>query len=139
MYMPAHLRATTDLTEFYEKPPQEMSRYELQELEHMMRLAENNEDEVDDDTLVGEQLDENGNPISKLDLFRATDEFKHLAQEVKKIQPMRIGVFKRYWDKFKFNKKRREVMVSMFDETDKQVEFYLQEDFKSWREEIEGA
>ena len=52
---------------------------------------------------------------------------------------MRIGVFKRYWDKFKFNKKRREVMVSMFDETDKQVEFYLQEDFKSWRDEIEGA
>jgi len=85
MYMPAHLRATTDLTEFYEKPPQDMSRYELQELEHMMRLAENNEEEAEDETLAVEQLDEDGNPISKLDLFRATDEFKLLAAEVKKI------------------------------------------------------
>lgn len=54
MYMPAHLRATTDMTEFYEKPPQDMSRYELQELEHMLRLAENNEEDADDDTLAVE-------------------------------------------------------------------------------------
>ena len=32
MYTPAHVKATTDLSAFYEKPPQEMSRYELQEL-----------------------------------------------------------------------------------------------------------
>lgn len=29
MYTPAHLKATTDMSEFYEKPPHEMSRYEL--------------------------------------------------------------------------------------------------------------
>ena len=52
---------------------------------------------------------------------------------------MRIGIFKRYWDKFKFNKKRREKLVEMFDETDKQIEFYLVDEFKSWRDEIEGA
>ena len=29
VYTPASIRATTDLTEFYEKGPSEMSRYEL--------------------------------------------------------------------------------------------------------------
>lgn len=29
MYVPAHVRANSDLSEFYEKPPNEMSRYEL--------------------------------------------------------------------------------------------------------------
>ena len=76
MYTPAHLRSTTDLTEFYEKPPQEMSGYELQELEHMMRLAENNEDDEDDEE-PQEAFDEDGNAISKLELFRATEEFKN--------------------------------------------------------------
>jgi hypothetical protein len=118
MYTPAHLRSTTDLTEFYEKPPQEMSRYELQELEHMMRLAENNEEDENDIEAL-EEFDEDGNSVSKLELFRASEEFKASADEIRKIQPMRIGIFKRYWSKFKFNKKRREVMVNMFDETDK--------------------
>jgi hypothetical protein len=44
---------------------------------------------------------------------------------VRKLQPTRIGVFKRYWEKFKYNKGRREVLVEMFDETDKQIEIYL--------------
>lgn len=52
---------------------------------------------------------------------------------------MRIGVFKRYWDKFKLNKRRRELLAEMFDETDGQVEFYLGDEFVSWRDEIEGA
>jgi hypothetical protein len=52
---------------------------------------------------------------------------------------MRIGVFKRYWDKFKFNKRRRELLCEMFDETDLQVEFYLGQEYVSWRDEIEGA
>jgi hypothetical protein len=46
---------------------------------------------------------------------------------------MRIGVLKRYWEKFKFNKSRRENMIEMFDESDKQIEFYLGDDFKAGR------
>ena len=120
MYTPAHLRATTDMSEFYERAPHEMSRYELQELENIIRLAETDEmgDDSDDESFA-DSIDENGNLVTKLDKFRATDGFKEAAAEVRKIQPMRIGIFKRYWDKFKFNKKRREKLVEMFDETDK--------------------
>ena len=52
---------------------------------------------------------------------------------------MRIGVFKRYWSRFKYNKKRREILMDMFDASDKQAEFYYGEGFKSWRDEIEGV
>jgi hypothetical protein len=52
---------------------------------------------------------------------------------------MRIGIFKRYWTKFKYNKKRREHLVELFNETDKQIEFYMGDKFKSWMEEIEGS
>jgi len=52
---------------------------------------------------------------------------------------MRIGVFKRYWDKFKYNKTRREYLIGMFDETDKQIEFYLGDDYKNWRDELPGT
>lgn len=40
MYTPAHIRQKVDLSEFYEKIPAEMSRYELQELETAIRLME---------------------------------------------------------------------------------------------------
>jgi len=43
MYCPAHLKATTDFSEFYEKAPAEMSRYELQELGEILRLEEEEE------------------------------------------------------------------------------------------------
>ena len=44
VYTPAHIRQTTDMSLFYEKPPAEMSRYELQELEQFMREEELGED-----------------------------------------------------------------------------------------------
>jgi len=31
---------------------------------------------------------------------------------------MRIGVFKRYWEKYKWNKDKRESLIEMFDEAD---------------------
>jgi hypothetical protein len=52
---------------------------------------------------------------------------------------MRIGVFKRYWDKFKYNKSRREYLINLFDDTDKQIEFYIGDDYKNWRDEIPGT
>ena len=115
MYTPAAVRAVTDFSEFYEKAPHEMSRYELNELERIIRIEDGLENEEEE---ILEEFDENGEPISKIDIFKKSDEYFELRAQIKKIQPTRIGVFKRYWDKFKFNRKRRELLVAMFDETD---------------------
>lgn len=52
---------------------------------------------------------------------------------------MRIGVFKRYWKRFKYNRARRDYLVELFNETDKQIEFYLGDKYRHWSDEIEGA
>ena len=136
MYTPANLRAVTDFSEFYEKPPHEMSRYELNELEKIIRIEDGiDQEEVD----LAPSVDSEGNVVDKLEEFKKTDYYFTNREQIKKIQPMRIGIFKRYWDRFKFNKRRRELLCEMFDETDKQVEFYLDEEFVSWKDEIEGS
>jgi hypothetical protein len=52
---------------------------------------------------------------------------------------MRIGVFKRYWARFKYNRKRRDALIEMFDDSDRQAEFYYGPGFTSWRDELEGV
>ena len=84
-------------------------------------------------------MDSNGVPMSKEDIYKKSEEYMGLRDEVRKLQPMRIGVFKRYWDKFKYNKARREMLMDMFDETDEQISFYMGDEFKNWRDEIEGV
>ena len=83
VYTPAHIRQTTDMSLFYEKPPSEMSRYELQELEQFMReeeLGEEAEEEEEE-----EVLDEEGNPIDKEVLFKQTDEYFETREEIAKL------------------------------------------------------
>ena len=96
----------------------------------MLRL----EDGLEEEEEYVPEVDEFGNPIDKEEEFKKSDEFFELKDQVRKLQPMRIGIFKRYWDKFKFNKSRRDHLVEMFDETDKQIEFYLEDEFVSWRD-----
>lgn len=144
MYMPAHLRATTDMTLFYEKPPAEMSRYELQQLEEVLIESElqdqdeiaydgNTDDEEDSvkpvDPYEGMSEEERQRQILEM---RQSDEFKGIQEEIKKLQPHRIGCFKRYWNKFKYNRTRREDLIEMFNESDKQTEYYLDKDFIPW-------
>lgn len=52
---------------------------------------------------------------------------------------MRITTFKQYWDRFKYNRKRRELLISLFDEADEQVKFYLDEGYVNWRDCIPGV
>lgn len=98
-----------------------MSRYELQELERLIRLEE--EGIVEEEPIPEgiPEFDENGEQVSKEFIAKQTDEFKDLKRQVIQIQPMRIAIFKRYWNKFKYNKKRREMLIEMFDEADEQV------------------
>lgn len=63
MYTPASIRAKTDFSEFYEKTPQEMSRYELEDLERIVREKEEGLDEIVDHELLEDEYDEDGNLI----------------------------------------------------------------------------
>ena len=83
--------------------------------------------------------DENGNQLSIEEVFKTTDEYKNIQEQVHRLQPQRLAVFKQYWRKFKNNKSRREWLVKALDNSDKQMEFYYGEGFKPWRDEVEGV
>jgi len=133
VYVPAHVRATRDLSEFYEKAPLEMSRYELQQLEQVLRGG-NEEKEAEE-----AQLDANGNVIDPEVAYKQGDEFLNYQQQMRQLHPTRIGIFKRYWSQCKYNKRKRELLVSAFDAADEQAAYYYGEGFKGWRDEIEGV
>lgn len=93
------------------------------------------QDEVEEEVV----LDENGNPMDKLEVYKLGDEWKETRAEIVKIQPIRVSLQKRYWDKFKYNKDRRDHMIELFDDADDQVAFYLGDDYVDWRDSIAGA
>ena len=70
MYTPANLRAVTYFSEFYEKPPHEMSRYELNELEKIIRIEDGIDQEEEELT---PSVDAEGNVVDKLEEFKKTD------------------------------------------------------------------
>ncbi len=65
--------------------------------------------------------DENGNLLSNEEAFRLSDEFKEIQEQIRRLQPTRIGIMKRYWDKFRYNKNRRQGLIEMFDASDEQA------------------
>lgn len=59
-----------------------MSRYELQDLEKLMRQEEQGIQEYEwDRTIIGED----GEPLSKLDVFKQSSEFKNTRAEIEKL------------------------------------------------------
>lgn len=74
-----------------------------------------------------------------MEIYKHSDEYKGYQEEVRRIHPMRIGVFNRYWKRFKYNRTKREELIKLFDASDMQAEFYYGAGFKTWRQEIEGV
>lgn len=53
--MPAHARATVDQSKYYLKTPQEMSRFEIAELETMLREIDEPDEFVEDEELFASE------------------------------------------------------------------------------------
>lgn len=115
-----------------------MSRHELGELERVLREKEIEEQERLE---RGSDAESEEEQLSATDLaaLMETPDFFEIREEVLKLQPMRIATFKKYWEKFKYNKTRREKLVEMFDESDEQVKFWMGDHFVEWQDEIEGV
>jgi hypothetical protein len=45
-----------------------------------------------------------------------------------------MGIFKRYWQKYKYNRPKRQHLIKLFDMADSQLEIYLEDEFVSWRD-----
>lgn len=105
VFIPAEVRATRDLSEFYEKPPQEMSRYELEKLEKILKITdEEREAEEGMKESLPVMFDEDGNQLTLEQAWKTTDEYKGIQEQVRRLNAVRVSTFKQYWRKFKNNK-----------------------------------
>lgn len=55
----------------------------------------------------------------------ASEEFQDLKKQMIAIQPVRHGLFKKYFDKYKFNKKKRDMLLQYIQESEEVVEDVL--------------
>ena len=98
--MPAHAKATEDQSKYYLKTPQEMSRYEIAELEQQLREIDEPDEFIDEKTMLESQ------------------EFKDLKEQFKEIQPVRHGIIKKFFMRYKYQRKKREQILEMAEDAE---------------------
>ena len=117
VYMPVTAKQRqVDQTEFYFKTPQEMSRYEIAELEKEIQELNS---AVDEDVTQTE---------AEVKAMRATPEYRRFLEKVKILQKMRHGVIKRYFDKHKYKKNNRNEIIAQAEESEVHLREILQDE-----------
>lgn len=105
--MPAQAKISEDHSKYYLKTPQEMSRFEIAQLEQLLREIDEPDEFVPDEEML------------------ASEEFKDLQDQMLAIQPIRHSMIKKYFDKFKYQKKKRELLFQILKESEEQAEEIL--------------
>ena len=100
IYIPAHVKATEDQSKYYMKTPQEMSRYEIAELEREFKELDEPEEFVDEKEML------------------ESEEFRDLQEQMKQIQPIRHAMIKRFFMKYKWQRKKREEILAMAEDAE---------------------
>jgi large subunit ribosomal protein L28 len=103
IYMPAHVKVSEDHSKYFLKTPSEMSRFEIAGLEQMLREIDEPDEFIPDEEML------------------ASEEFQDLRAQMLAIQPIRHGMIKKYFDKFKYQRKKRELLLQLLEESEEQA------------------
>lgn len=103
IFMPSHVKASEDHSKYFLKTPSEMSRFEIGQLEQLLRDIDEPDEFIPDEEML------------------ASEEFQDLRAQMLAIQPLRHGVIRKYFDKFKFQKKKRDLLLSVLQESEEQA------------------
>jgi hypothetical protein len=101
-----------------------MSRSEIAQLERELKMLN---EPVEDDFDPNEEGE-------KTQAFRASPEFLEVVRQMKILQPIRMGLIKRYFDKFKMQKSKREEILAAAEESEGVVKDILGEEYKHFTE-----
>jgi hypothetical protein len=96
IYMPMNIRLNVDETEFYIKTPQEMSRLEIAELEREIKALD---DPVE--TFSGPNPDDEEDEEARMEALLKIPEYVDYQKQIRLLVPIRNGIIKRYFDKYK--------------------------------------
>jgi hypothetical protein len=101
------------------KTPQEMSRLEIGELERELR-------ELDD------PVDEN----VPREVLKSHPEYIAYKSQLEALIPIRLGIIKRYWEKNKMQKRKREEILAAAEESEAFLKDILEEKYVHFTEAI---
>lgn len=95
IFMPSHVKISEDHSKYFLKTPAEMSRFEVAHLEALIKDNDAPDEFVSDEELL------------------ASEEFQDLRKQMVAIQPIRHAHIKKYFDKFKYQKKKRDLLLEI--------------------------
>lgn len=117
VHIPAHIKRSGALTTYYIKQHDELTREELDEIQIQMKNKDYFKSMSEDER-------------------RAHPYFKEVREELLAQQPMRHDIIRQYWEKNKDNKKFRETILKMAEDSEAFPRYVLQEDYIYFRDAI---
>lgn len=100
IYIPPTVRINDDQAKYYAKTPQEMSRFEIADVEQELRELDAPEEFVPDDEMYG------------------SEEFEDLKQQLKALMPIRRAWMKKYIERYKWNGPKREELLALINQSE---------------------
>ena len=128
--MPANARMSEDHSKYYIKTPQEMSRYEIAELERELR-------ELDEpDEFAAEGGDGLEDEEERLAAIKDDPEFIEYQRQLRNLIPIRHAAIKRYFDKYKMAKQAREDLLAAAEQSEGFVRSMMGKEYVHFTEAI---
>ncbi len=109
--MSAKQKIADDESKYYFKTPQDMSRFEIAELEQMLKEIDEPEEFFPDEEIY------------------ASEEFKEMKEQMKLMQPIRNSMIRRYLEKYKYQKKKRDDIIRYLNSAEELPKEVLGEDY----------
>ncbi len=109
--MSAKQKIADDESKYYFKAPQDMSRFEIAELEQMLKEIDEPEEFFPDEEIY------------------ASEEFKEMKEQMKLMQPIRNSMIRRYLEKYKYQKKKRDDIIRYLNSAEELPKEVLGEDY----------
>lgn len=120
VYMSAKVKVAQDDAQYYIKTPQDMSRFEIKELEQQIKLVDAPEVSIPDDEIPKHP------------------EYIFLKDELRKLQPIRHGLIKRALEKVKYQRRKRETLLAHIETTEEMPREVLKEEYVHYMDVMPG-
>lgn len=112
VYMSAKIKVAQDDAKYYVKSPQEMSRFEIKELESLMK----EEEELPEKTIPDEEL-------------LVHPDYVRLRDQMRMMQPIRHGLIAKALQKVKYQRRKRENLLAHIETTEEAPKEILREEY----------
>lgn len=74
--------------------------------------------------------------FNDIEEIKKTEDYKDLRQQMKDLMPIRHNLIKQYFERFKFNKQKRDFLLNLAEEDEELTKKILEEDYVHFKDAI---